>query len=244
MRKLTLMLVGLAALVATSVAVAHGIGGAKSAKEVAGTFSATASSATTRTCTTSDNKTVTVTDAKYTGTASGDADLTGAITLRAHSVTNSDKVGYVNGTFRIDVSDGHDTTGAFSTVYDDGTVAGLAVGRAHAPGAGLLANVSATFVPGTSFASGKFGGGTANGSAIETMPGACRAQKDHPEHSEARGSISALSSTSITVAGLTCGLPSDKASDINAKFKTGDVVQIRCDFTNGQTTLTRIEKKH
>ena len=159
-------------------------------------------------------------------------------------MTNSDKVGFVNGAFRIDVADGRDTAGAFSTVYDNGTIAGLAVGRAHAPGAALLANSRRHSRRARPFADGKFGGGTANGSAVETMPGACKPQKNHPEHSEARGSISALSIGSITVAGLTCALPSDKATDINAKFKTGDTVQIRCDFANGQNTLTRIEKRH
>src|SRR3954468_9501480 len=89
MRKLTLAIVGLVALVATSVAVAHGIEGAKTAKAVAGTFSATAGSVTTRSCTTSDNKTVVVSDGKYTGTAAGDADLAGAITLRVRSVVNT-----------------------------------------------------------------------------------------------------------------------------------------------------------
>jgi len=47
----------------------------------------------------------------------------------------------------------------------------------------------------------------------------------------------------VTVAGLTCNLPSSKSADINAKFKTGDNVEIRCDFAAGQNTLTRIEKR-
>ena len=39
-------------------------------------------------------------------------------------------------------------------------------------------------------------------------------------------------------------LPADKAAAINARFKTGDRVEIRCDFANGQNTLTRISKHH
>ena len=131
MRKVVLTMAGLAALVTTSVAVAHGIEGAKTAKAVAATFSASAGTTTSRTCTTTDGKTITLTDGKYTGTAAGDADMAGAITLRVRSVINTtDKVGTVNGAFRIDVS-GRDTTGAFSTVYDNGSIAGLATGRAH-----------------------------------------------------------------------------------------------------------------
>src|SRR5690348_547183 len=69
MRKLTFAVAGVVALVAASIAVAHGIDGAKTATAVSGTFSATPSgTVTTRTCTTADNKTITIADAKYTGT--------------------------------------------------------------------------------------------------------------------------------------------------------------------------------
>jgi hypothetical protein len=243
MRKLILALTGLAALVAASVAVAHGIQGAKTAKAVAATFSAPAGTVTTRTCTTTDGKSISVTDGKYTGTSTGDADLAGAITLRVRSVINTtDKVGTVNGAFRIDVS-GRDTTGAFSAVYDNGAIAGLATGRAHSPGAKIVGNLSATFDPATGFGVGsKIGGGTSGGSAVELGTGSCRPAKTHPEHSAARG-IATLTPTSITVAGLQCILPADKAADINAKFKTGDTVEIRCEFANNQNTLTRIEKR-
>lgn len=243
MRKVILTMAGLAALVTTSVAVAHGIEGAKTAKAVAATFSASAGTTTSRTCTTSDGKTITVTDGKYTGRAAGDPDLAGAITLRVRSVVNTtDKVGTVNGGFRVDVS-GRDTTGAFASVYDNGAIAGLATGRAHSPGAKIVGNVSATFDPSTGFTDGKIGGGTAGGSAVELGTGSCKPAPTQHEHSAARGAIAALSTASITVAGLTCNLPSSKSADMNAKFKTGDNVEIRCDFANGQNTLTRIEKR-
>jgi hypothetical protein len=244
MRKLILTMAGLAALVTTSVAVAHGIEGAKTAKAVAATFSASAGTITSRTCTTTDGKSITVTNGKYTGTAAGDADLAGAITLRVRSVVNTtDKVGTVSGAFRVDVS-GRDTTGAFSTVYDNGAIAGLATARAHSPGARIVGNLSATFDPATGFAVGsKIGGGTSGGSAVELGTGSCRPTQSHPEHSAARGAISALSTASITVAGLLCNLPSNKSADINVKFKTGVNVEIRCDFASGQNTLTRIEKR-
>ena len=41
-----------------------------------------------------------------------------------------------------------------------------------------------------------------------------------------------------------CMLPAVQSADINAKFKTGDRVAIRCAFASGQNTLTRIEKLH
>lgn len=241
MRKLTYAAAGVLALVAAGVAVAHGIDGAKTAKALSGTFSATSNNVSSRSCTTNDGKTLTITNGRYTGTASGDPDLTGPITLRARSVVNNDGVGVVDGSFRIDVAGG-ETGGAFSTVYDHGTIAGLALGRAHAPSARLVANVSATFAPG-SFTGGKLGGGTSAGSAVEVGPGKCAASQTKPEKSEARGTITALSSTSITVAGLTCTIPSAMSADVNAKFHLNDRAEIHCSVQNGQNTLTRIGKR-
>jgi hypothetical protein len=248
MRTLTLATVVLVALVATSYAVAHGIEGAKTAKAVAGGFNATGANVSTRTCTTSDNKTIVVTDGKYTGVATGDADLAGNITVRAHSVVNTtDKVGTVDGTFRIDVANGKDTQAAFSAVYDNGTIAGLAAGKAHAPNAKLLANLSSGFDPATGFNGAKLGGGTSGGSAVEVSAGSCKPQGGGgttKERSSARGTITQLTTSLITVAGLTCALPADKQADINAKFKQNDVVEIQCALVSGTNTLTHIEKKH
>lgn len=242
MRKLTLGVVAVAALAAASVAVAHGIQGAKSVSAVSATFSASTSNATTRACTTTDNKTLSIVDAKYTGNANGSADLTGPITLRARSVVNTtDGVGTVRGTYRIDVAHGRDTTGAFSTVYDHGSIAGLATGRAHVPGAQLLANVSATFTPGSSFADGLIGH-TSGGGAVELATGRCKPQPSHPEHSEARGAISSLSGSSITVAGLTCTIPQAKSAAVTSRFKQGDRVEIHCTYSGGRNALTRIGK--
>ena len=183
MRKVVLTMAGLAALVATSVAVAHGIEGGKTAKADAATFSASAGAISSRTCTTTDGKSITVTNGKYTGTATGDADLAGAITLRVRSVINTtDKVGTVSGAFRIDVS-GRDTVGAFSSVYDSGAIAGLATARAHDPGTKIVGNLSAAFDPASGFAAGsKIGGGTNGGSAVELGRGSCKPAQTHPAH--------------------------------------------------------------
>jgi hypothetical protein len=244
MRKLTYVAAALVALVVTSIAVAHGIEGAKSANAVAGTFSATAGTTTTRTCTTTDGKTIVVTDGKYTGASAGDPDLTGPITLRARSVINTtDNVGVVSGRFSIDVAAGQDTGGNYSTVYSAGTIAGLAVGRAHQPHAGLVANLSATFAAATGFTNGKLGGGTAGGAAVEVGLASCTPANTVAEKSQARGTISALSADSITVAGLTCAIPADQSANINANFKVGDTATIKCALTNSVNTLTDIGNK-
>jgi hypothetical protein len=243
MRKLTFVSAMLVALVATSIAVAHGIEGAKTAKAVAGTFTATGASTSTRTCTTAEGKSISVTDGRYTGVASGDPDLAGNITLRARSVVNTtDNVGTVEGQLRIDVANGKDTQAAYSAVYSGGSLAGLAVGRAHGPNARLIANLSATFSAATGFTNGKIGGGTTGGTAIELSGSSCRSSGAKPEKSEARGTVTAVSSSSITVAGLTCAVPAAKAGDV-AKLAVNDRAEIHCSLSNGVNTLTRVEKK-
>ena len=246
MRRLTFIAAGLAALLATSIAVAHGIDGAKSAKAVAATFSASAGSTSSRSCTTTDGKTSTITSGRYSGTATGDPDLTGPITLTAHSVVNTtDGVGVVDGQLRIDVSGSRGTFAAYSVVYDHGNVAGLAGGRAHDPGARLVANLSAAFNPTTGFTSGKIGGGTSGGSAVELAPGKCSSTtQQKPEKSEARGTITALNSSQIVVAGLTCNLASADSANVNSKFKVGDRVEIHCALQNNVNTLTSISGGH
>ena len=173
-RTLTLAALVVGALAAASIAVARGLDDTKNARALTGTFTATtASHVNTKTCTTSDSKALVVTDGTYTGTATGDPDLTGNATLHAHSVINTtDGIGRVTGTLRIDVS-GRDTQAQFDTVYSGGSVAGLAVGHAHDPAARLIANLSAGFTSTGGFTDGKLGGST-GGAAVEMAPGTCR----------------------------------------------------------------------
>lgn len=246
MRRLMFIAAGLAALLGSSIALAHGIDGAKSAKAVSTGFSAAAGKTSSKTCTTTDGKTITITNGMYTGTATGDPDLTGAITLSAHSVVNSDGLGVVNGQLRIDVSGGRDTFANYSAVYDHGNIAGLAIGHSRNAGAGLLANLSAAFgATTTGFQQGKLGGGTAGGSAVEVGPAKCaRDQKPPAEKSEAHGTITHLDSSTITVAGLTCALAASDSAAVNAKFKLNDVVEIHCSLQNGTNTLDHVEAKN
>lgn len=248
MRKLILPALLVVALVSAGIAVAGGgLGfGASNPTAVAAMFSATQTKTSSRTCTTSDNRTIVVTDGTYTGSASGDATLAGAMTIRARSVIDTtNKVGLVTGQFGIDTSGQPNARGAFQAVYSAGQLAGLATGRAGASHTTLVANLSATFDPSTGFASGsKLGGGTSGGNAVELTPKACK-QSSQPtthERSSAHGAISAISSSSITVAGLTCDVPS--GSDVSTKYKQNDVVTIQCELSNGHNTLTKIESKH
>jgi hypothetical protein len=241
-RTLAFAAIAIAALVTTGIAVARGVDDSKSARALAGTFTATtASRVDTRTCTTSDNKTLVTTSGTYSGAAAGDADLTGPATLRAHSVINTtDGIGTVSGSLKIDVASGRDTEAAFTTIYSGGSVAGLAVGRAHDPGAHLVANMSAGFTSTGGFTGGKIGG-SAGGAAVELLPGSCRPSKPVKEASTARGTVSAVSSTSITVAGLTCTVPAALQSKV-AGFPMSSRAEIHCLLMNGVNTLTRIDR--
>jgi hypothetical protein len=105
--------------------------------------------------------------------------------------------------------------------------------------------VSATFSPTSGFTNGKLGGGTSGGSAVEVTSNGCKKVAPTHQRVQARGTISSLGATSITVAGVTCAIPSDASSRVNGKFKTGDTVEIECAFANGAATLAKIEgRKH
>jgi hypothetical protein len=244
MRRLMLIVAGLVVLGSAGLAVAAGLNDARSVKPVAGTFAATSTSGKTRTCTTDDGKAIAVTNARYSGTAAGDPDLAGAIRIDARSVINTtDDVGTVSGRLRIDVASGNDTVAGFTAVYDHGKLAGLASGHAHDPRVKLLASLSAGFGASTGFSDGKLGGGTAGGSAVELGPTRCRPTKTPPEKSEARGTVTALSQTSITVAGLTCAVPADQAQKVTSLVKVGDRAELRCALASGVNTLVKIQKR-
>jgi hypothetical protein len=240
-RTLAVAAIVLAALAAAGIAVARGTDDTKNVRAVSATFTATtASHVQTRSCTTADNKTVTVSDGTYTGMATGDPDLTGAATIRAHAVINtSDNVGVVTGTLKIDVA-GRDTEAAIDTVYSNGSVAGLAVGRAHNPAARLVANLSAGFTPAGGFSNGKLGA-SGGGGAIELAGGSCHAPKPVRENSAARGTVSANGGGSITVAGLTCSVPAALQAKV-AGFPVNSRAEIHCKLVSGTNTLTDIRK--
>jgi hypothetical protein len=244
MRKFMVVAVGVLVLATAGLAVGQGLDGTKTAKAVAGTFTATTSSnVQTRTCTTSDGKTIAVSHGWYGGTAAGDPDLAGPITLEVHSVINTtDDVGVVRGKLKIDVASGKDTTAHYEAVYGHANLAGLARGHAHAPGVQVLASLSAGFSTAGGFTTGKLGGGTAAGSAVELGPGRCAPNRLVHETSQARGAVLAVSSTSITVAGLTCAVPAGLVVRV-AGLSVGDRAEIRCELVAGTNTLVKVSTR-
>lgn len=246
MKTLALVAVGLAALVTAGLAVARGMDDNKRVTAVSGTFAATTvtGKTDTRTCTTTDGKTIASTHASFTGTASsGTADLNGPVTIDTHSVINTtDSIGEVDGRLKI-AAGGGKTDLHLSSVYDHGNVAGLATGHAATHSVQLVGNLSAGFSTSGGFTGGKIGGGTSGGSAIELGPGRCAPNKPVHENSEAVGTVTAVSSPSVTVAGLMCAVPSNLTATVGT-FKVNDQAHIWCTLVNGTPTLVKIEKKH
>jgi hypothetical protein len=242
-RSLVGAVAAVAVLVTAAIAVADGFDGGTSIKAVSGGFNATtASRVTQRTCTTSDGKTIVVTDGVYSGAGTGDADFTGNATLHARSTINTtDGVGVVSGTLKIDVASGRDTVAQLTGVISGTGFAGLAVGHAHDPAARLVANVSGGFSPTGGFSNAKIGG-TSGGSAVELTPAGCKSTRTPPNKSEARGTVTANGSGTITVAGLTCNVPSSLQAKV-ATVALNSRAEIHCELVNGVNTLTSIEKR-
>jgi hypothetical protein len=240
MKRLALVGAVGAALVVAGIAVAHSNGN-QSVTKVTGSFAATTVSGKTdtKTCTTTDNKTLSMTHSTWTGSASGPADLTGAVKIDAHSLINTtDNVGKVDGRLTITPSAGGKTDLHFTGVYDNNAVAGLATGHSATPGLQVVANLSSGFTTTGGFTGGLLGG-TSGGSAVELGPGHCAPNKPVHENSKADGTITALTTTSITVAGLTCSVPTSLTTKAGT-FHVGDRVHIECSLG----TLTKIDGKH
>jgi hypothetical protein len=241
MKKLAVAAAFLAALATAGIAVAHEGDNAQNVKRVAATFTATTvGSSQTRTCTTSNGKTIATTTATYTGAASGDPDLTGNLTFTARSTINTtDGIGTVDGRLKIAAAGGN-TVGQFTGVYDGGNVAGTLTGHGATPHTRLLGNLSAGFSTTGGLTGGKIGGTTAGGSAAELSSGGCAPTKSHPSTTSARGTVTAVSATSITVNGLTCTVTN---ANLVKSIAVNAFVTITCSFSNGVNTLTKVEGK-
>jgi hypothetical protein len=242
MKNLAFAAAAVAALVAAGAAVAHGIdGGSKSITPVSGTFTATTiHGSSTQTCTSSTGKTIASTKATYTGTASGSPDLTGTATIAARAtIDTTDDVGTVTGTLKVGKTSSH-----FSAVYDHGAIAGTASGHGATPHTQLLANVSASYSPTAGLTGGKIGGGTSGGSAVELAPGGCAPSHATKEETSVHGTVTASSSTSITVAGLTCAVPATLGAPVLINYHVGARAKIACKLVDGVETLVKIDKSH
>jgi len=240
MRRLIWIAAGVVVLVGAGIAIAHGDNG-KSIKQVSATFAATtASNLRTNTCTATDG-TYETTRANYTGTAtSTESTLNGTASVSAKSVINTTTgFGTVNGKLRIDTADGKHTVAEFDAVFSHGHIAGLAEGGGSEHSWNkLVANLSADYSAAGGFANGKLGG-TTGGDAVLVSSGGCKpASSSKPDTIEVHGTITAVSATSITAAGVTCAVPTTIST---SALHIGDRVELKCTVSGGTNTLSKVE---
>jgi hypothetical protein len=242
MRLLTWIAAAGFALLGAGIAVAHEGGSKSIVKLGATTFLAqTGSNVTTSTCSDGTN-TYATTQGRWTGTTTGDAALAGNVTIDAKAVVNQTTgVGIMSGRLRFDATSGRHANAAFDAVYSGGHIAGLAEGHGDDSWNRLVANISADWSSGSGFSNGKVGG-TAGGDAVLVTSGGCRPPK--PETIEAHGIVTVANSTTITVAGVSCGVPSNLSGTVTALHVNSDRVEIKCTSSGGTNTLVRVSGHH
>lgn len=249
MKRITwLGLIALAALVASSVAVANLRAGDVSAASA--TFSApTTAHLQTRTYT-CDGQTIEVSNARYTGTAtSTTADLNGPVEIRLHSVYNtSTKLGWVDGWLKIRADDNR-SHARLTAVNVGGKLDGWLRGRAGRGDGMLLGSLTATFDKTAGLSSGAIGSGTSTNAAVVAERTSCKKESTRPSvRLHVRGSIESLSTSAVVVkptdggAAQSCAITS--ASPSTSGFETGDRVEMQCVQVAGSYVLAKLHKKH
>jgi hypothetical protein len=192
MRKLKIgfLIVAALALVTAGAAVAHGKRGKTQTDPVASTLAATQSQITNKTCTGEDGA-YRQFHGKWTGTATGDPRLTGALKIHAHGLINTTTGdGQVSGSLGIRGED----KGAFArfvAVYNHGKLIGYVIGgvrdksdgtvEATTGGGKLLGTFSGTLGADGALAAQIDGGGQTTADA-NIQSGGCFSHHRHHKH--------------------------------------------------------------
>ncbi len=208
----------------------------------------------TRTCT-ADTKTWQITDGHYTGTVTSlNAVLAGSLAIHARTTYNTtDKLGYVEGSFRVKDDDSR-VRGKFSGTINDGKLVGFLTGKSHGNHAKVLGNLSAAFAgDNTNFTDGQLGSGS-NAAVLAVVAGpACKAPKsDKPgKRVHVKGVITGLAAgppATITVTpkygpAVTCTIDTVYTVPAGFPLNTKDV-EMKCEWvgTAGVLTLRKLEK--
>jgi hypothetical protein len=248
MRRLTwLALAAVAALAASSVAVAH----LKSAdvSAVSATFAAPTAAHLRTSTSTCDGETIEVTTARYTGTAtSTTGDLNGPVELRVHSVYNATtKLGWVDGTLKIRGADGK-TTARLTAVNVDGKLDGWLRGNAGRGDGMLLGSLTATFDKAAGLSAGAIGTGAGANAAVLAKRTSCKRESVRPSvRLHVRGTVESVSTTALAVkphdggATQTCAITA--ASPRTSGLEAGDRVEATCAQVSGSYVLVKLERK-
>ena len=251
MRKAALIAAGaLTALTAAAVAIAGGFTASGVSATTATLNTTQATDVKTRTCTGGDNKTFTVTDARYTGSAdftNPGSEFDGPLTIRARTVVDTaSKLGVVQGTFKVNDSDTRVSGQFWGTLDASGNISGFLTGGSHGNHATVLGTLGGTFSTGTGL-TGKLGTAPLNPMAVVVGP-VCRgeakpAPTPKPKRFEIHGTLSAIgannSSVTVTAKGpTTATCNTDASSPSLTGFAVNDQVEMTCEgsVSNNVTT--------
>lgn len=238
-RSLSLGLIAAVALVGAGLAVAAMRD--KGTTAVTFTFAGTSGdSVRTRTCTGVDG-TYVLTRALYTGTATGLYNGASARLRLESTVNTTEGIGVANGSLHVRSDDSLQAKAHLTGVIKGATLTGVLVGRdvRGSDRGRLIANFSATLATGSIALS--TGAGSADNDAVLFGGSGCGR---HSVLTGALGTVSAISSTSITVAtsggNVTCSLTTEQAARVDDRIEVGDRVSIRCDT---DAKLVKIDRK-
>ena len=246
MKKRILVVAALAALAASSVAVAHLKSG--NVSPVSATLSApTTAHLTTRTLT-CNGQTIEVSTGRYTGTStSATPDLAGPVELRVHSVYNTTtKLGWVDGQLKIRATDNR-SNARFSAVNSDGKLDGWLRGTAGHRDGILFGSLSGSFSKSGGLTDGQLGAGTGANAAVLAKRADCTASKTaRPSvRLTVRGTVESISDAAIAVkpadgsASQSCAIGEHKPERIQA----GDKVEMTCLQREGKFVLAQVRKR-
>jgi hypothetical protein len=248
MKRFILLAAGAAALVASSVAVAHGW---KTADVTAAsaTFTATTPTNVRTTSYTCGTQTIEVTTGRWSGTAtSTTADLAGSVDLYLKSVYNATKnLGWVEGKLKIRAADGN-THAHVTGINANGAIDGWLRGHAGRGDGSLFGSLTGTFSKTGGMTAGAIGSGSGADLAVIADGIRCsKSEQARPSvHLYVRGAVEAVSATSITVK------PSDGSASQTCTFtdsreaegaRVGDQVAIKCSQVNGAWVLKDVDRK-
>jgi len=246
MRKTIFVVAALAALVASSVAVAHLKSGNVSA--VSATLSApTTVHLSTRTVT-CDGQTIEVSTGRYTGTSTSTTpDLAGPVELKVHSVYNTTtRLGTIDGYLKIRATDNR-SNARFSAVNSDGKLDGWLHGTAGHRDGVVFGSLSGSFSKTGGLTDGQLGAGTGANTAVLAKRAECKASETtRPSvRLTVRGTVESISDSAIAVkpadgsASQSCTIGERKPE----RIETGDKVEMTCLQREGKFVLEKISER-
>ncbi|MEO5633881.1 hypothetical protein [Gaiella sp.] len=261
MRRTVTIALGTAAALATAAVAFAVVPAVVGINPATATFStATIEKSKTRSCA-ADTKTWEITRGHYTGSVvSGNSMLAGSLKIHAKTTYNTtDKLGYVDGSFRIKDDDSR-FKGKFAGTIKDGKLVGFLTGKSHGNHAKVLGNLSADFAGGaTNFTNGKIGAESSDAVLAIVAGPVCKSEKsgksgksgksEKARRIEVKGEISAIgtSPTTVTVTGKdgskTCAI--DAGYPIPDGFPVGTKdVEMKCKAIGDSAvwTLRKLEK--